>query len=156
MTPNADTPSKRGLTMQPQPPAFKHRFAVRVYYEDTDMGGVVFYANYLKFMERGRTEWLRAAGIHQSELAAQEQRGFMVTELDIRYLKPAHLDDLLQIESEVTRMGRASLHFHQTICRNGELLTESNIQVCCVETVNMRIAAIPQSVRTKFAVTIQE
>ncbi len=142
--------------MQPQPPAFKHRFTVRVYYEDTDMGGVVFYANYLKFMERGRTEWLRAVGINQSDLVAQEQRGFMVTELDIRYLKSARLDDLLQIESEVTRMGRASLHFHQSIYRNGELLTESNIQVCCVETVNMRVAAIPQSVRTKFAVTIQE
>lgn len=142
--------------MQPQPPAFKHRFTVRVYYEDTDMGGVVFYANYLKFMERGRTEWLRAVGVNQSDLVAQEQRGFMVTELDIRYLKSARLDDLLQIESEVTRMGRASLHFHQSIYRNGELLTESNIRVCCVETVNMRIAAIPQSVRTKFAVTIQE
>ena len=142
--------------MQPQPPAFKHSFDVRVYYEDTDMGGVVFYANYLKFMERGRTEWLRAVGVHQSELAAREQRGFMVTELDIRYRKPARLDDLLQIESEVTRMGRASLHFYQTIYRDGELLTESNIQVCCVETVNMRIAAIPQSVRTKFAVPIQE
>jgi acyl-CoA thioester hydrolase len=142
--------------MQPQPPAFKHSFAVRVYYEDTDMGGVVFYANYLKFMERGRTEWLRAVGVNQSDLAAQEQRGFMVTELNIRYLKPARLDDLLQIESEVTRMGRASLHFHQSIRRNGELLTVSSIQICCVETVNMRIAAIPQSVRTKFAVTIQE
>ena len=142
--------------MQPQPPAFKHSVDVRVYYEDTDMGGVVFYANYLKFMERGRTEWLRAVGVNQSDLAAQEQRGFMVTELDIRYLKPARLDDLLQIESEVTRMGRASLHFYQTIFRNDELLTQSNIQVCCVETVNMRIAAIPQSVRTKFAVTIQE
>jgi acyl-CoA thioester hydrolase len=111
--------------MQPQPPAFKHSFAVRVYYEDTDMGGVVFYANYLKFMERGRTEWLRAVGVNQSELATHEQRGFM-------------------------------LHFHQTICCKGELLTQSNIQVCCVETVNMRVAAIPQSVRTKFAVTIQE
>ena len=142
--------------MQPQPPAFKHSFDVRVYYEDTDMGGVVFYANYLKFMERGRTEWLRAVGVNQSDLAAQEHRGFMVTELDIRYLKPARLDDLLQIESEVTRMGRASLHFHQAIYRNGELLTQSKIQVCCVETVNMRIAAIPQSVRTKFAVTILE
>ena len=142
--------------MQPQPLAFQHSLTVRVYYEDTDMGGVVFYANYLKFMERGRTEWLRAVGVNQSELAAQEQRGFMVTALDIRYLKPARLDDLLQIESAITRMGRASLHFHQRICRNGELLTESNIKVCCVETVNMRIAAIPQSVRTKFVVTTQE
>ncbi len=142
--------------MLPKPPAFKHRFDVRVYYEDTDMGGVVFYANYLKFMERGRTEWLRAVGVNQSTVAAQEQRAFMVTELNIRYLKPARLDDLLQIESEVTRMGRASLHFHQTIRCEGELLTQSDIQVCCVETVNMRIAAIPKSVRTKFAVTIQE
>lgn len=142
--------------MQPQPSAFQHSFTVRVYFEDTDMGGVVFYANYLKFMERGRTEWLRAVGVNQSELAAQEQRGFLVTELDIRYLKPARLDDLLQIKSAITRMGRASLHFHQRICRDGELLTESNIQVCCVETVNMRIAAIPPSVRTKFAVTTQE
>lgn len=142
--------------MQPQLSAFQHSFTVRVYFEDTDMGGVVFYANYLKFMERGRTEWLRAVGVNQSELAAQEQRGFLVTELDIRYLKPARLDDLLQIESAITRMGRASLHFHQRICRDGELLTESNIQVCCVETVNMRIAAIPPSVRTKFAVTTQE
>ena len=75
-----------------------------MYYEDTDMGGVVFYANYLKFMERGRTEWLRALGVHQSALAANEQRGFMVTELDLKYLKPARLDDLLQIESSVTRM----------------------------------------------------
>jgi acyl-CoA thioester hydrolase len=80
----------------------------------------------------------------------------MVTALDIRYIKPARLDDLLQIESVVTRMGRASLHFHQTIYCDGELLTQSNIQVCCVETVNMRVAAIPPSVRTKFAVTIQE
>jgi acyl-CoA thioester hydrolase len=142
--------------MRPKLPSFKHRFAVRVYYEDTDMGGVVFYANYLKFLERGRTEWLRALGVHQSELATHEQRGFIVTELDIRYLKPARLDDLLQIETEVTRMGRASLHFNQRIIRGGELLTESNIQICCVETVNMRIAAIPESVRSKFAVTIQE
>lgn len=137
-------------------PRFKHQFDVRVYYEDTDMGGVVFYANYLKYMERGRTEWLRALGVNQSALAAQEQRGFMVVRVDVRYLSPARLDDLLQIESEVTRMGRASLHFSQSVWRNGELIVQSNIQVCCVETVNMRVAAIPESIRTKLAEITQE
>ena len=88
----------------------QHRFDVRVYYEDTDMGGVVFYANYLKFMERGRTEWLRAMDVNQFDLAQTAQRMFMVAKLDIKYLLPAKLDDLLQIESEVTRLGRASLH----------------------------------------------
>jgi acyl-CoA thioester hydrolase len=137
-------------------PPFTHRMDVRVYYEDTDMGGVVFYANYLKFMERGRTEWLRALGINQSDLATSEQRGFMVVRIDVRYISPARLDDLLQIESEVTRMGRASLHFAQSVSRRGELIAQSNIQVCCVETVNMRVAAIPKSVRTKLAAITQE
>lgn len=137
-------------------PPLKHRMDVRVYYEDTDMGGVVFYANYLKYMERGRTEWLRALGVNQSDLATAEQRGFMVVRVDVRYISPARLDDLLQIESEVTRMGRASLHFAQSVSRRGELIAQSNIQVCCVETVNMRVAAIPKSVRTKLAAITQE
>lgn len=137
-------------------PSYKHHMNVRVYYEDTDMGGVVFYANYLKYMERGRTEWLRDLGVDQSTLAATEQRVFMVVRVDVRYISPARLDDLLQIESEVTRMGRASLHFAQFVSRGGELIAQSNIQVCCVETVNMRVAAIPQSVRTKLAAITQE
>ncbi len=137
-------------------PSYKHHMNVRVYYEDTDMGGVVFYANYLKYMERGRTEWLRDLGVDQSTLAATEQRVFMVVRVDVRYISPARLDDLLQIESEVTRMGRASLHFAQSVSRGGELIAQSNIQVCCVETVNMRVAAIPQSVRTKLAAITQE
>ncbi len=139
-----------------QPPEFKHSMTVRVYYEDTDAGGVVFYANYLKFMERGRTEWLRAAGVNQSEVAKLFQRVFVVTALDIRYKKSAKLDDLLEIQSAVTRFGRASLHFAQTVLRSGELLVESNIQIGCVDTVKMRPAPIPESVRNKFAVTTQE
>jgi len=137
-------------------PAFRHRLEVRVYYEDTDAGGVVFYANYLKFMERGRTEWLRSVGVNQSQVARDFERIFIVAGLDIKYLRPARLDDVLQIESEVTRMGRASLHFAQSVLRNGELITQSNIQVCCVETVNMRVAAIPESVRNKLAAITQE
>ncbi len=139
-----------------QSPALRHSMTVRVYYEDTDAGGIVFYANYLKFMERGRTEWLRSAGVNQSEVANMFQRVFIVAGLDIRYKKPARLDDLLEIQSIVTKMGRASLHFAQQVLRDGELLAESNIQVGCVDTVNMRPAPIPESVRIKFAVTTQE
>lgn len=138
------------------PPIFKHRLSVRVYYEDTDAGGVVFYTNYLKFMERGRTEWLRSVGVNQSDVANEFGRVFIVAGLDIRYLKPARLDDMLQVDSAVTRMGRASLHFTQTISRAGELLAESNIQVGCVDTVKMRAAAIPETVRSKFEVITQE
>lgn len=134
----------------------RHRTEVRVYYEDTDAGGVVFYANYLKFMERGRTEWLRSVGVNQSDVAKEFSRIFIVAGLDIKYLKPARLDDLLQIDSVVTRMGRASLNFAQSVSRNGELLVESNIQIGCVDTVKMRPAAIPEVVRSKFVVTTQE
>jgi acyl-CoA thioester hydrolase len=134
----------------------QHQLDVRVYYEDTDAGGVVFYANYLKFMERGRSEWLRSVGINQSDVAKEFGRIFIVAGLDIQYLKSAKLDDVLQINSTVTRIGRASLHFTQSVLRNGELLAQSNIQIGCVDTVKMRPAAIPEVVRSKFVVTTQE
>lgn len=123
---------------------------VRVYYEDTDAGGVVFYANYLKFMERGRTEWLRALGVEQSDLAKREGQLFVVHSLDMSYRKPARLDDLLTIRSRVTRIGRASIHFAQRAERDGELLAHGNIQVCCVDAVNLRPTALPAIVRTKL------
>lgn len=116
---------------------------VRVYYEDTDAGGVVFYANYLKFFERGRTEWLRQLGVNQTDLAAQENRVFVVKDLDIRYKKPARLDDLLTIHSKVTRVGRASMTFYQYAETDGEPSCESNIQICCVDAQTLRPAALP-------------
>jgi acyl-CoA thioester hydrolase len=121
-------------------------FDIRVYYEDTDAGGVVFYANYLKFFERARTEWLRALGHHQSNLADRDQRMFVVAGLDMNYRKPARLDDLLTIRSRVTRLGRASIHFAQRAERQGELLAEGNIQVCCVDIASLRPAALPDDV----------
>ncbi|ADP14103.1 tol-pal system-associated acyl-CoA thioesterase [Achromobacter xylosoxidans A8] len=123
---------------------------VRVYYEDTDAGGVVFYANYLKFLERARTEWLRNLGVNQSNLAVSEQRLFVVRSLDMSYRKPARLDDLLTIRSRVTRLGRASIHFAQRAERDGELLAEGNIQVCCVDAIHMRPAELPADVRAKL------
>lgn len=123
---------------------------VRVYYEDTDAGGVVFYANYLKFLERARTEWLRELGIEQSALAAQEGRLFVVHSLDMSYRKPARLDDFITIRSRITRVRRASIHFEQRAERDGELLAHGNIQVCCVDAAQLRPAALPAIVRTKL------
>jgi len=125
-------------------------FDIRVYYEDTDAGGVVFYANYLKFFERARTEWLRALGHHQSNLADRDRRMFVVAALDMHYRKPARLDDLLTIRSWVTHLGRASIHFAQRAERQGELLAEGNIQICCVDTVSLRPAALPDDVRVSL------
>ncbi len=121
-------------------------FDIRVYYEDTDAGGVVYYANYLKFLERARTEWLRELGVFQSELRAATQRIFVVNALDMAYRKPARLDDSLTIHSRITRLGRASIHFAQAARRDGELLAEGTIQVCCVDAVSLRPAEIPPEV----------
>lgn len=120
---------------------------VRVYYEDTDAGGIVFYANYLKFMERGRTEWLRALGFDQSRLVRESGHLFVVAGLDMAYRKPARLDDVLTIRSRVTRLGRASIHFAQRAERSGELLAEGNIQVCCVDAASLRPTELPPELR---------
>lgn len=121
---------------------------IRVYYEDTDAGGVMYYANYLKFFERGRTEWLRRLGVNQSELAAKEHRIFVIKKVEIQYRKPARLDDLLAIHSQITRLGRASIHFDQSALRNGELLCESSIQVGCVDANTFRPAGLTHELRT--------
>lgn len=123
---------------------------VRVYYEDTDAGGVVFYANYLKFLERARTEWLRELGVQQSTLASEEGRMFVVHSLDMSYRKPARLDDVITIRSRIARLGRASIDFEQRAERDGELLAHGNIQICCVDAVHLRPVALPAIVRAKL------
>jgi acyl-CoA thioester hydrolase len=115
-------------------PQDKSHLDIRVYYEDTDAGGVVFYANYLKFFERGRTEWLRRLGVNQTQLADSAKLIFVVKNVEIQYRKPARLDDLLTIQSDITRLGRASIHFRQAAVRAGELLCESDIHVCLLMT----------------------
>lgn len=122
--------------------------AVRVYYEDTDAGGVVFYANYLKFFERGRTEWLRQLGVNQTDLARNERLIFVVRGLDIKYKKPARLDDMLTIHSQVTKVKNASIDFHQYAELDGERLCESSIQICCVDADTLRPAAMPDSLKS--------
>jgi acyl-CoA thioester hydrolase len=127
---------------------------IRVYYEDTDAGGVVFYANYLKFFERARTEWLRAAGVEQQSMTEAHGVMFVVKSTAVDYHAPARLDNELNLTVVVERMGRASVQFIQQAWRiNGderELLATGRIKVGCVDTQNFRPSEIPQDVQTRI------
>lgn len=108
-------------------------FPARVYYEDTDAGGIVYYANYLKFAERARTEFLRAVGFNQQPgLAADERAGFVVRHCEIDYKAPAVLDDLLEVSCEVKEFGGASAVICQEIVRNGQVLVSLEVKVVYV------------------------
>src|ERR1700741_1825554 len=109
------------------------RFSLRVYWEDTDAGGIVFYANYLKFFERARTEWLRALGHSQQEMVDTTGCMFVVQETSVRYIRPARLDDVLTITVDVRERGRASLRIAQQAWRGGRLLREGDIRNGCGE-----------------------
>jgi len=128
------------------------RLPVRVYYEDTDAGGVVYYANYLKYLERARTEWLRAAGFGQAHLAAQRNLVFAVRSLQIDYRAPARLDDELDVEARVARVGRASVDFAQSVRRDGALLCAARVRVACLDASGFRPAALPPDLKEVFAV----
>ena len=124
---------------------------IRVYYEDTDTGGVVFYANYLKFFERARTEWLRAAGIEQQMLAETHQVMFVVKSTAVDYHAPARLDDELKLTVVVEKLGRASVQFVQEAWRGQQLLVTARIKVACVETNTIRPCALPPMILMKIA-----
>ncbi|MEQ7917725.1 tol-pal system-associated acyl-CoA thioesterase [Xanthomonas sp. WHRI 1810A] len=130
--------------------SFAHR--CRVYYEDTDAGGIVYYVNYLKFMERARTERLRELGFAQSALAG-ENLLFVVHSSEARYHKPARLDDELLVSAEVTELSRVSLRFHQQVRRatDDALLCEGQFLVACVRADSLKPRAIPEALRTAFA-----
>ena len=101
-------------------PTAAHAFPLRVYYEDTDAGGIVYHASYLRFAERARTEWLRALGVSQDALKHDQGLGFVVTRLHIDYLRPARLDDALVVETQLLELGRATLKLRQEVCRPSE------------------------------------
>lgn len=128
---------------------------VRVYWEDTDAGGIVFYANYVKFFERARTEWLRSLGFGQEALRRQTGGMFVVGSTTVRYLQPARLDDELNVTARVVEAGRASLTFAQQALRQGQVLAEGEIRVGWVETLphhaGLRARRIPQDVLNALA-----
>ena len=129
--------------MPPSPDLAPFRHALRVYWEDTDAGGVVFYANYLKFFERARTEWLRSHGHSQHELRDATGAIFVVAETAIRYLRPARLDDLLEITVDVREAGRVTMLIAQQALRGAELLAEGTIRIGCVDAATLRPRRIP-------------
>ena len=121
----------------------EYRWPVRVYYEDTDAGGVVYYANYLKFMERARTEWLRDLGFEQDSLVREQGILFAVTEVALRYLSPARFNDALVVTSQVVERRRASLQFAQTVYREDQALCAGRIRIACLDAVNFRPRPLP-------------
>jgi acyl-CoA thioester hydrolase len=123
---------------------------VRVYYEDTDAGGIVYYANYLKFFERARTEWLRATEIGQQQLLEQTGAMFVVKGARIDYHAPAKLDDELKITLSVEKLGRASIDFVQQAWRGDTLLTTAHVTVACVDAQSLRPRALPDHVAARI------
>ena len=123
---------------------------VRVYYQDTDAGGVVFHGQYLAFMERARTELLNSAGIDLARLAQEQRVLFLVYELKLRYRQPARLNDLLTVSAEVATMGRASLVFRQRVERGAELLVEGDITLALVDRDRMKPMRMPTELERAF------
>ncbi|MHB1359348.1 MAG: tol-pal system-associated acyl-CoA thioesterase [Rhodocyclaceae bacterium] len=124
---------------------------VRVYYEDTDAGGVVYYANYLKYLERARTELLRGLGFEQRQLAGQVGLAFAVRSLSVEYLKPARLDDQLAVATTVESLGRAQVIFAQSVRRADEILLTATVRVACLDLARGKATAMPQSLHQKLA-----
>lgn len=123
---------------------------MRVYYEDTDRGGVVYYANYLKFMERARTEWLRALGFEQTALARDHGAAFVVRSLTIDYLKPAAFDDELAVSVELEDLRAGQIILMQRITRVADELATARVRLACVNTATFRPVRIPRSVAERL------
>ena len=133
-----------------------YAFPIRVYWEDTDAGGIVFYANYLKFMERGRTEWLRSLGVEQHKLREETGGQFVVSETQLKYHRPSRLDDELLVTADLQQLGTASLIIGQRVLSKTEqertgaaapvLLCEGTIRIGWVDAATLRPARIPKQV----------
>jgi acyl-CoA thioester hydrolase len=121
---------------------------VRVYYEDTDAGGVVYYANYLKFFERARTEWLRSFGLNQDTLAQEEGLIFVVRRASLDFVRPARLDDMLEVTVEPLKLARVYVQLAQEAWRGAQMLARAEIQVACLNLRTFKPAAMPQFVLT--------
>ena len=128
-------------------------YPVRVYYEDTDAGGVVYYANYLKFMERARTEMLRLAGFEQDAIRDEDGVVFAVRHASIDYARAARFNDLLQITANIIKMGKASLTFQHSVTLHNEpdtVLCEATVKIACVNADAFQACPIPETIRTEL------
>jgi acyl-CoA thioester hydrolase len=126
------------------PPAPRFSIPCRIYWEDTDAGGVVYYANYLKFMERCRTDWLRALGVDQNRLRAERQLQFAVVSIAVDFLRPAILNDEVLVTAELERLSGATIVFKQTIMRGEMQLIDANVRAACLDSGTLKPRPIPK------------
>jgi acyl-CoA thioester hydrolase len=132
------------------PDAEPFSWPVRVYYEDTDAGGVVYYANYLKFTERARTEWLRSNGFEQTDLAREHGVVFVVRAVAIEYLKPARFNDALQVTVELIKVGAGQIDLVQRVIRGDEELVTARVKIVCVRLGTLRPVRLPQTLAIRI------
>jgi acyl-CoA thioester hydrolase len=130
------------------------RFVYRVYWEDTDAGGVVYHARYLHFLERARSDWLAALGFSQTALRREAGVVFAVTRADLRFVLPARLEDELEVSVRVQAPGRARLAFDQSICRGGDELVDARIEAACLDAQRFVPRPMPPTVRAAVAASL--
>jgi tol-pal system-associated acyl-CoA thioesterase len=140
------------IVMKPtlQPELFVYSFPVRVYFENTDAGGVVYHGEYLKFLERARTEWLRHLGFDHQALARNHRVVFVVTALAIDFARPARLDDNILVSVHLESLGKVRCVFSQEIRREDEVLVKAKVTVACVTAESLKPAEIPEALRRKM------
>ena len=127
----------------------EHRFEIRVYYEDTDLAGIVYYANYLKFIERARSEMLRARGVDQSRMKSELGLVFVVRRVEIDYRVPALFDDMLEVRTRIVSVGGARIRLEQDVCRGQDVLAASKVEVACAD-VSGGAARMPDEIRASL------
>ena len=132
--------------------SYKHHYGhrLRVYWEDTDAGGVVYYANYLKFLERGRSEWLRALAVDQPRLRSERGLQFVVVNVAVDFLRPARLDDEVLVTAELAKLTGATIEFKQSIWRGEVQLIDATVRCACLASATLRPRAIPKDLFTEW------
>jgi acyl-CoA thioester hydrolase len=145
--------AKLTLKNAQQTDLFAFAFPQRVYYEDTDAGGVVYHARYIHFLERARTEWLRYLGFNNGELTRKHKMLWVVSEITISYVKPARIDDALEVTVAIETMGRVRCIFHQEIRRGEEILVKARVTVASVSADNFKPLEIPAELKRKMEAT---
>jgi acyl-CoA thioester hydrolase len=146
--------AKLSLKNAQQSPLFTFDFPLRVYFEDTDASGVVYHAHYVKFLERARTEWLRYLGFSNSELERKHKMNWVIAEIAVEFLKPARLDDSINISVAIENLGRVRCTFHQEIRRGEELLVKARVLVATVSADSFKPIEIPVDLRKKMEATV--
>ncbi len=124
-----------------------HSLPIRVYYEDTDAGGIVYYANYLRYCERGRTEWLRTHGVSNTSMRDDTGKLFVVRDVACHYKRPAILDDMLELQTTVDKIGKSSIVMHQVVVRDAQIIFDAVITLVCIDERSGKPVSLPPGLR---------